>query len=69
MAKSLIVRDVDPALILELKRVAAQHGRSAEAEHRQILLNALLRPTRKPFTQFLAEMPEVGLDEDFQFRR
>jgi plasmid stability protein len=38
---SLIVRNVDDELILRLKARAAAHGRSAEAEHRDILRQAL----------------------------
>ena len=38
---SLIVRGVDDDLITRLKDRAAAHGRSAEAEHRDILRRAL----------------------------
>jgi hypothetical protein len=38
---SLIVRGVDDDLIASLKSRAAAHGRSAEAEHRAILRQAL----------------------------
>jgi plasmid stability protein len=38
---SLIVRGIDDDLIARLKRRAAAHGRSAEAEHRDILHHAL----------------------------
>jgi plasmid stability protein len=37
----LTVRTVDDALIRKLKLRAAEHGRSAEAEHRVILEQAL----------------------------
>jgi antitoxin FitA len=37
----LLVRDVPEDVAAELKRRAKKHGRSAEAEHRAILLNAL----------------------------
>jgi antitoxin FitA len=37
----LLVRNVDDDLILRLKERAAAHGRSAEAEHRWILEQAL----------------------------
>lgn len=40
---TLIVRNLDPALVQELKARAVQHGRSAEAEHRAIL-EEVLRP-------------------------
>ena len=38
---SLIVRNVDDDLIMRLKRRAAAHGRSTEAEHRDILRQVL----------------------------
>ena len=65
MAK-LLVRDLDPDIVDALKERAARHKRSAEAEHREILKQALLRPKRKSFAEILATMPNVGEDEDFQ---
>jgi plasmid stability protein len=41
MPTSLHVRNLDPALVTKLKIRAARHGRSAEAEHREILRQAL----------------------------
>ncbi len=41
MARSLIVRNVDDELVRRLKMRAARHNRSAEAEHRDILRQAL----------------------------
>lgn len=41
MAKSLIVRNVEDELVRRLKIRAARHNRSAEAEHREILRQAL----------------------------
>ncbi|MGH7051823.1 MAG: FitA-like ribbon-helix-helix domain-containing protein, partial [Acetobacteraceae bacterium] len=41
MPASLSVRNLDDDLIVRLKRRAARHGRSAEAEHREILRQAL----------------------------
>ena len=38
----LTVRNVAPQVVRALKRRAAAHGRSAEAEHREILRNALI---------------------------
>ena len=40
----LLVRDLEPEVVQALKRRAVQHGRSAEAEHREILKQALLGP-------------------------
>ena len=42
----LTVRNVDDHVVRALKRRAASHGRSAEAEHREILRNALLEQGR-----------------------
>lgn len=61
----LIVRNVDPEVVRALKRRAARHGRSAEAEHREILRGALLaEPSEGSFKDLLASMPDVGTDED-----
>jgi plasmid stability protein len=68
MATNLVVRNVDEDVALALKQRAAAHGRSAEAEHREILKNALQRPTRRSFSEVLARMPNVGEDADFDAR-
>ncbi len=60
----LLVRNLDPDIVSALKRRAAQHGRSAEAEHREILRNAL-GPQKKSFSEVLASIPNVGEDSDF----
>ena len=62
---SLLVRKVDDAIVVELKRRAASHGRSAEAEHRAIPAAALLVPQRRSFAEVLAAMPDVGRAADF----
>ncbi len=62
---SLIVRDIDEILVQALKRRAAAHGRSAEAEHREILAQALRGPRRRRLAEVLASIPAVGEDEDF----
>jgi plasmid stability protein len=54
------------ALVRALKERAGAHGRSAEAEHREILASALARPRRRSFAEVLASMPEVGIDADFE---
>ena len=62
----LIVRNVDDDLVLALKRRAARHGRSAEAEHREILREVLEPDAAGPsFKDFLTTMPDVGDDGDF----
>ena len=63
---SLLVRGLDESLVHALKQRAAANGRSAEAEHRAILLATLQRPPRKPLAEILASMPDVGLDSDFE---
>lgn len=65
MATNLVVRNVDEDIALALKQRAAAHGRSAEAEHREILKAALQKPARRSFAAVLASMPNVGEDADF----
>jgi antitoxin FitA len=66
MTAQLIVRNLDPEIVARLRRRAAQHGRSVEAEHREILREALL-PARggATFKDHLLAMPDAGADEDF----
>ena len=63
---SLVVRNLDDRIVEALKALAARHKRSAEAEHRALLEQALLKPRRKTFVQVLKSMPNVGLDKDFE---
>jgi plasmid stability protein len=62
----LIVRNLDPGIVTALRVRAARHGRSVEAEHREILVTTL-RPGRKRQTlkEALLSMPNVGSDRDF----
>ena len=69
MATNLIVRNVDEEVALALKQRAAANGRSAEAEHREILKTALKRPRRRTVADILASMPDVGEDDDFDARK
>lgn len=62
---NLLVRNVDDAIVRALKERAARHGRSAEAEHRVLLSDALLKPRKRTLAEVLAIMPPVGRDEDF----
>jgi plasmid stability protein len=41
MSRALVVRGLDDELVQRLKLRAARHNRSAEAEHREILRQAL----------------------------
>ncbi|MBN3819997.1 DNA-binding protein [Paraburkholderia sp. Se-20369] len=63
---NLLVRNVEDSIVQSLREQAAAHGRSAEAEHRAILAEALGRPKRKTFAEVLMSMPNVGEDTDFQ---
>jgi antitoxin FitA len=62
---NLIVRNIDDAIVQALKQRASRHGVSAEAEHRKILEQALLRPQPKSFAEVLRQIPNVGHDTDF----
>jgi plasmid stability protein len=62
----LLVRGVDDSLLQALKKRAGAHGRSQEAELREILAAALLAPPRRNLAELLATMPDVGVDADFQ---
>ena len=63
---NLLVRGVDEAVVKALKERAGQHGQSAEAEHRAILVAALALPRKRSFVEVLASMPNVGVDADFE---
>lgn len=62
----LIVRKLDQDLVRRLKIRAAQHGRSMEAEHREILEQVLLagEPV-ETLKELLLAIPQVGEDTDF----
>lgn len=59
----LIVRNLEDDLVRLLKHRAAEHGVSAEEEHRRLLRRAL-RP--QGLLDQLREMPDVGDDEMFE---
>jgi len=52
----LIVRNLDAELVARLKMRAAEHGRSAEAEHREILRHALAEEPRRSFRELAAQV-------------
>lgn len=56
MARSLIVRNLDDELVRRLKMRAARHNRSAEAEHREILRQALSDEPGETFAEVAARM-------------
>ena len=63
----LIVRNLDEEIVTRLRQRAAQHGRSTEAEHREILREVLLPLRRRSsLKEYLLAMPDVGTDRDFQ---
>ena len=66
MATNLIVRNVEPEVVKLLKERAVLNGRSAEAEHREILKAALSQPRKRSFNEVLLSMPNVGEDSDFE---
>jgi plasmid stability protein len=62
----LIVRNLNDGIIRRLKLRAAQNGRSAEAEHREILKVMLMAPrSAKTLKDLLLGMPDSGDDADF----
>jgi plasmid stability protein len=63
---NLLVRGLDEALVQRLRKRAAANGRSVEAEHRDILAEALHHPKKLSFAELLMSMPEVGADADFE---
>ncbi|WP_332856465.1 FitA-like ribbon-helix-helix domain-containing protein [Duganella sp. S19_KUP01_CR8] len=65
----LLVRDLDDEVVDALKRLAAANGRSAEAEHREILRTHLTKqPKKRSFKEVLADMPYFGDDQLFDLR-
>ena len=62
----LIVRNVEDEVIRRLKLRAAGKRRSAEAEHREILREALgARRSKRTLKETLLQMPAGGDDADF----
>ena len=56
MANQLHVRNLDDETVARLKRRAARHGRSVEAEHREILRQALSTDVVPDFDSLAAEL-------------
>ena len=52
----LIVRNLDDELVACLKLRAAEHGRSAEAQHREILREALATEPRRSFKELATKV-------------
>lgn len=64
VASQLIVRNLEDEIVDALRRRAADHGRSAEAEHREILRAALLPKSRIKLKEHLLAIPKSASDED-----
>ena len=59
MAGNLHVRNLDDELIAKLKIRAARHGRSAEAEHREILRQALQAEAEPSFDDLANDLRKL----------
>ena len=59
MPGNLHVRNLDDDLIARLKRRAARHGRSTEAEHREILRQVLAIEIEPSFDTLAAELRKL----------
>ena len=59
MPGNLHVRNLDDDLIARLKRRAARHGRSTEAEHREILRQALVNEAEPSFEKLAADLRKL----------
>jgi plasmid stability protein len=64
----LMIHDIDRVLVDQLKRRAAEHGRSIEDEHREILREVLQPRLVTSLKEHLLAMPDVGEDADFAIR-
>jgi len=64
LAGSLSVRNVDDELIARLKRRAARHGQSAEAEVRDILRHVLEGEAETDFSAVSAELRRLTAGRD-----
>lgn len=56
MPGHLHVRNLDDEIVAKLKRRAARHGRAVEAEHREILRQALSAEIEPDFDSLAAEL-------------
>ena len=63
---TLIIHDVDCAIIEALETRAATRNTSIEIEVIRALNEALLKPDKKTFAEALTCIPSVGLDSDFE---
>ena len=56
---NLNVRNLDDDLVAKLERRAARHGRSTEAEHREILKQALSEEADASFWELAAQVRKL----------
>jgi plasmid stability protein len=56
---NLHVRNLDDELVARLKRRAARHGRSTEAEHREILRQVLATELEPSFDELAAQLRKL----------
>lgn len=62
---NLLVRNVEPEIVERLRQRARAHGRSAEAEHREILRAALSSGrTGRDLLDLIRSGPTLDLDPD-----
>ena len=59
MPANLHVRNLDDDLVARLKRRARRHGRSTEAEHREILRQALANEDEPAFDKLSADLRKL----------
>ncbi|TAL77665.1 MAG: hypothetical protein EPN75_12410 [Beijerinckiaceae bacterium] len=59
MPGNLHIRNLDDDLIARLKRRATRHGRSTEAEHREILRQALAHEEEPAFDKLAADLRKL----------
>ena len=59
MPRNLQVRNLDDGLVLRLKRRAGRNGRSTEAEHREILRQALSAEVEPSFLELAERFREL----------
>ena len=64
----MIVRNLDDELVARLKLRAAEHGRSAEAEHRQILRGVLATEPRRSFKERVAKVRATTAPPSYLFQ-
>ena len=63
---TLIIENVDSAIMQALKARAAIQNTSVEIEVIRALNESLLKPDKKTFAEALTCIPSVGLDCDFE---